>query len=65
MEKYKISIVVPVYNAEAYLKKSIGSLMNQTYKNLEIILVNDGSKDESGRICDEPVSYTHLRAHET
>ena len=53
MEKYKISIVVPVYNAEAYLKKSIGSLMNQTYKNLEIILVNDGSKDESGRICDE------------
>lgn len=53
MEKCKISIVVPVYNAEAYLEKSIGSLMNQTYRNLEIILVNDGSKDESGRICDK------------
>ena len=52
-EKYKISIVVPVYNSEAYLKDSIESLMNQTYKNLEIILVNDGSKDGSGRICDE------------
>ncbi len=53
MEKCKISIVVPVYNAEAYLEKSIRSLMNQTYRNLEIILVNDGSKDESGRICDK------------
>lgn len=53
MEKCKISIVVPVYNAEAYLEKSIGSLLNQTYQNLEIILVNDGSKDESGRICDK------------
>lgn len=53
LEKYKISIVVPVYNAEAYLRNSIESLINQTYKNLEIILVNDGSTDDSGRICDE------------
>lgn len=52
-EKYKISIIVPVYNAEAYLKESVGSLMRQTYKNLEIILVNDGSTDQSGCICDE------------
>lgn len=51
--KYKISIVVPVYNAEAYLEESIESLMNQTYRNLEIILVNDGSTDSSGQICDE------------
>lgn len=55
-EKYKISIIVPVYNAEAYLYKSIGSLTGQTYRNLEIILVNDGSKDNSGSICDELAS---------
>lgn len=53
MEKYKISLIVPVYNAEAYLRQGVESLINQTYKNLEIILVNDGSKDNSGPICDE------------
>lgn len=52
-EKYKISIVVPVYNVEDYLEKCVGSLMGQTYRNLEIILVNDGSTDRSGQICDE------------
>ena len=48
-----ISIVVPVYNVEKYLKKCIQSIINQTYKNLEIILVDDGSTDNSGKICDE------------
>lgn len=52
-EKYKISIVVPVYNVEDYLEKCVGSLIGQTYRNLEIILVNDGSTDQSGHICDE------------
>ncbi|WP_179019472.1 glycosyltransferase [Winogradskyella forsetii] len=47
-----ISIIIPVYNVEAYLDRCIKSLINQTYKNLEIILVNDGSKDNSGLICD-------------
>ena len=50
-----ISIIVPVYNVEKYLGKCIESLINQTYKNIEIILVNDGSKDMSGKICDEYV----------
>lgn len=49
----KISIIVPVYNAEKYLNKCLDSLINQTYKNLEIILINDGSKDNSLQICEE------------
>ncbi|MCZ6161767.1 glycosyltransferase family 2 protein [Campylobacter ureolyticus] len=48
-----ISVVVPVYNVEKYLKKCIQSIIDQTYKNLEIILVDDGSNDNSGKICDE------------
>ena len=49
----KISIIVPVYNVESYLRKCINSILNQTIENIEIILVNDGSKDRSGYICDE------------
>lgn len=50
-----ISVIVPVYNVEAYLKKCLDSLREQTYKNLEIILIDDGSTDASGSICDEYV----------
>ena len=48
-----ISIIVPVYNVEDYLEQCISSLINQTNKNLEIILINDGSTDGSGNICDK------------
>ncbi len=48
-----ISVIVPVYNVEKYLRRSIDAIINQTYKNLEIILVDDGSTDRSGKICDE------------
>lgn len=51
--KMKISIVVPVYNVESYLKKCVLSIMNQSYGNLEIIIINDGSTDKSGIICSE------------
>lgn len=47
-----ISIVIPVYNVSKYLKKCLDSVVSQTYKNLEILLVDDGSSDESGIICD-------------
>ncbi len=53
MDKKLISIIVPVYNIEEYLPRCIESILNQTYTNLELILVNDGSTDNSGRICDE------------
>lgn len=49
----KISVVMPVYNKELYLEKTLQSILNQTYKNFEIIIVNDGSTDNTKQICDE------------
>lgn len=49
----KISIIVPVYKVEKYLPRCVESIINQTYKNLEIILVDDGSPDNCGKLCDE------------
>ena len=49
----KISVIVPIYNVEQYLRRCIDSIINQTYKNLEIILIDDGSTDNSSTICDE------------
>lgn len=53
MEDKLISIIVPVYKVEKYLSRCIDSIIKQTYSNLEIILVDDGSPDNSGKICDE------------
>lgn len=49
----KVSIIVPVYNVEQYIRRCIDSIQQQTYKNIEIILIDDGSTDSSGAICDE------------
>lgn len=49
----KVSVIVPIYNAEYYLRKCLGSITSQTYKNIEIILVDDGSSDSCAGICDE------------
>lgn len=49
----KVSVVIPVYNVEMYLDKAVKSVTNQTYNNLEIILVDDGSTDNSGTMCDK------------
>lgn len=51
-DEIKISVIIPVYNAQEYLCKCLDSVVNQTYRNLDIILVNDGSTDASGEICD-------------
>ena len=48
----RISLIIPVYNVEPYLWQSLDSVVNQTYHNLEIIAIDDGSSDRGGEICD-------------
>ncbi|WP_264371098.1 glycosyltransferase family 2 protein [Streptococcus suis] len=49
----KISVIVPVYNVDKYLSSCIESIINQNYKNIEILLIDDGSVDDSAKICKE------------
>ncbi|HRN45787.1 MAG TPA: glycosyltransferase family 2 protein, partial [Flavobacterium sp.] len=53
MRNTKVSIIIPIYNVEKYLEECIDSAINQTYSNLEIILVDDKSPDSSGKISDK------------
>ena len=48
-----LSVIVPVYNVETYLPRCVDSILQQSYENMEVILVDDGSQDGSGKICDE------------
>ena len=53
MDSPKISVIVPVYNVEQYLPRCIDSILAQTFTDFEVLLIDDGSTDESGKICDE------------
>ena len=53
----KVSIIIPIYNVEIHLDKCISSIINQTYQNIEIILINDGSTDGSENICLKYASF--------
>lgn len=60
----KISVIVPVYNVEAYLERCVGSILQQTYTHFELILINDGSTDSSGQICDHLASqYENIKVY--
>ena len=52
-EKPKVSVIVPIYNVERYLERCVNSLLNQTLRNIEIILVDDGSLDGCPAMCDK------------
>ena len=53
--EYAISVIVPIFKAENYLSKCIDSILAQTFRNFQLILVDDGSPDKSGEICDRYV----------
>ena len=53
MNEPLISVIVPVYNVEKYLENCVNTLVKQTYRNIEILLINDGSTDASGSLCEE------------
>ena len=64
MMEEKISVIVPVYNVEAYLERCVESILHQTYAHFELILINDGSTDSSGQICDHLASqYENIKVY--
>ena len=62
MSEIKVSVIVPVYNVEKYLEECVNSLIGQTLKEIEILLIDDGSTDSSGEICDQYAQqYDNIR----
>ena len=65
MELSKVSIIIPVYKAENSIEKCIKSILDQTYKKIELLLVDDGSPDKSGEICDKYQKDPHIKVFHT
>lgn len=63
MSNIKISVIIPVYNAEKYLRACIESILKQSYREIELILVDDGSRDNSLAICNESAGYSDISVH--
>ena len=61
MKKDLVSIVIPIYNSEKYLFECVQSIINQTYKDIEIFLINDGSSDKSDTICNQFLHDTRIK----
>ena len=61
MNDFKISFIIPVYNAEKYLAQCVESILNQDYKNIEIIVINDGSTDSTAKIVEQYYFLTCFR----
>lgn len=61
MEEKKISIIIPVYGVEKYIKQCLESVINQSYKNLEIIIINDGTEDDSMKILEKYLSDKRIK----
>jgi len=55
-----VSVVIPIYNSEKFLKESIESVLNQTYKNIEVIAIDDGSTDNSLKVLEDDIPLLHL-----
>ena len=62
MGKSLISVIVPIYNVSRYLERCMESLLHQTYKNIEIIMVDDGSSDDCGKKCDRYAAQEKCRS---
>lgn len=64
-EKPLVSVIIPVYNVQKYLEECVESVQNQSYTNLEIVLVDDGSTDNSGELCDALATEGYKNLHFT
>ena len=63
IDTYSVSVIVPIYNMEKYLGRCVDSILAQTFENLQILLVDDGSTDGSSLLCDELAESHYIRSN--